>query len=201
MEAQGTQRALPGGPGPHVWTAWTAKLEKPQKRHSLLHHFPSQNLSKNCPKTYLNLSNYQSKQIYNFSIHFHWFCNVLYWLFQAVFHWIPKLRENPAPYDLIENFRMDRRSGLSHFVKNNYPDLLKTGPNINISFQWFFNDFGRLQGLILGGQERARKALKARPKKVWKIEGAPKAWNFQNAPGRVCPTIRGRLHWETHPRL
>ena len=43
------------------------------------------------------------------------------------------------------------------------------------------------------GQERARKALKARPKKVWKIEGAAGARDSENLPGRVCPTIRGRL--------
>ena len=53
----------------------------------------------------------------------------------------------------------------------------------------------------MGGQERARKALKARPKKACKIEGVPKARDFENLPGRVCPTIRGRLPWETHPCL
>ena len=57
----------------------------------------------------------------------------------------------------------------------------------------FFIDFQGFLGLILGGQERPGKALKARQKKAWKRQGAGNVWKGQNVPGGVGPTIRGRL--------
>ena len=41
--------------------------------------------------------------------------------------------------------------------------------------------------------KRGQEGLESKTKKVWKIEGAPGARDFENVPGRVCPTIRGRL--------